>query len=218
MSLSNIKLLTNDWCLSSNVPEQKYLDQLDQVGSVALLRFWKIQKGFALFSKLITFFQGTIFFSTPFANSTKALSLASCRARSDLLQVSLLDNSIFVIVIFFGTRPFRCLQYIRMACVLFPFVSKMCPKVSLNKAIVLSSALFSAKLKLFSAEVWKCQHFSAQRRNYQEATARNLFIRDNFDSTSHTALFLREPKQFGRCFSFLFFFFFGGGGCVCVCV
>ena len=100
MSLSNIKLLTNDWCLSSNVPEQKYLDQLDQVGSVALLRFWKIQKGFALFSKLITFLQGTIFFSTPFANSTKALSLASCRARSDLLQVSLLDNSIFVIVIF----------------------------------------------------------------------------------------------------------------------
>ena len=95
-----------------------------------------------------------------------------------------------------------------MACVLFPFVSKMCPKVSLNKAIVLSSALFSAKLKLFSAEVWKCQHFSAQRRNYQEATARNLFIRDNFDSTSHTALFLREPKQFGRCFSFFFFFFF----------
>ena len=62
MSLSNIKLLTNDWCLSSNVPEQKYLDQLDQVGSVALLRFWKIQKGFALFSKLITFLQGTIFF------------------------------------------------------------------------------------------------------------------------------------------------------------
>ena len=108
-----------------------------------------------------------------------------------------------------------------MACVLFPFVSKMCPKVSLNKAIVLSSALFSAKLKLFSAEVWKCQHFSAQRRNYQEATARNLFIRDNFDSTSHTALFLREPKQFGRCFSFFFFFFFfffgRGWGGVCVC-
>ena len=123
--------------------------------------------------------------------------------------------------IFFGTRPFRCLQYIRMACVLFPFVSKICPKVSLNKAIVLSSALFSAKLKLFSAEVWKCQHFSAQRRNYQEATARNLFIRDNFDSTSHTALFLREPKQFGRCFSFFFFFFFfffgRGWGGVCVC-
>ena len=88
----------------------------------------------------------------------------------------------------------------------------MCPKVSLNKAIVLSSALFSAKLKLFSAKVWKCQHFSAQRRNYQEATARNLFIRDNFDSTSHTALFLREPKRFGRYFSFFFLFFWEGGG------
>ena len=111
-----------------------------------------------------------------------------------------------------GTRPFRCLQYIPMACVLFPFVSKMYPKVSLNKAIVLSSALFSAKLKLFSAKVWKCQHFSAQRRNYQEATARNLFIRDNFDSTSHTALFLREPKRFGRYFSFFFLFFLGRGG------
>ena len=46
------------------------------------------------------FFAGYYIFSTPFANSTKALSLASCRARSDLLQVSLLDNFIFVIVIF----------------------------------------------------------------------------------------------------------------------
>ena len=57
-------------------------------------------KGFRIVFKTDHFFAGYYIFSTPFANSTKALSLASCRARSDLLQVSLLDNSIFVIVIF----------------------------------------------------------------------------------------------------------------------
>ena len=48
------------------------------------------------------FFAGYYIFSTPFAYSTyqSIFSLASCRARPDLLQVSLLVNSIFVLVFF----------------------------------------------------------------------------------------------------------------------